>query len=91
MPKSLIPGHIRHYTDRGDCNNAIKYQINAMHRHVQKSIFVTSNRKINSMENTGRAIIATMGWGDFRAFAIVYATSATFIAVKTRKMKDFFV
>lgn len=41
------------------------------------------------MENTGRAIIATMGWGDFRAFAIVYATSATFIAVKTRKMKDF--
>lgn len=42
------------------------------------------------MENTGRAIIATMGWGDFRAFAIVYATSATFIAVKTRKMKDFF-
>lgn len=43
------------------------------------------------MENTRRAIIATMGWGDFRAFAIVYATSATFIAVKTRKMKDFFV
>lgn len=42
MPKSLIPGHIRRYTDRGDCNNAIKYQINAMHRHVQKSIFVTS-------------------------------------------------